>query len=204
MADIIPTPPATPLHDSTLPLDYGHTGPYRPFSARALDVLKTLGWVAPLTVLIWIYAERQQTEDKVVEIPIDISINASDRIVMVKDPPDRKVFATLNGPRNGIQPVIDALTAHERAQIALDGRLASGEQPIPNTAGLIANNPLFLQNGVSIRDITPRFLRVQVDDMKEQMLPVVHTGDVKNIVGTPQFLPERVKVRAPDSVFKLA
>ena len=39
-----------------------------------------------LTILIWIYAERQQTEDKVLEIPIDISINASDRIVMVKDP----------------------------------------------------------------------------------------------------------------------
>src|SRR4051812_8943976 len=183
MADLTPLPPSTPLRESTVPLDYGHAGPHRPFSARALDVLKTLGWVAPLTILIWIYAERQQTEDKVLEIPIDISINASDRIVMVKDPPDRKVVATLNGPRNGIQRVMDALTAHERIQITLDGRLSSGEQPIPNTTGLIANSPLLLQNGVSIRDITPRFLRVQVDDMKKQMLPIVHTGDVKNLVG---------------------
>ena|SRR5947209_7170065 len=204
MPELTPTPPVTPLRNATIPLDYTHRGPFRPFSARVLDVLKTMGWVAPLTVLIWIYAERQQTESMVTQIPIDISINAPDRMVIVKDPPDRTVVATLNGPRNGVQRVDDALKAHERIQLTLVGKISSGEQPIANTASLISASPLFLQNGVSVRDITPRFLRVQVDDIKEQLLPVTYAGDVKNLSGAPQFLPERVKVRAPDSVLKLA
>jgi len=124
MADIIPTPPATPLRDSTLPLDYGHAGRTGHFPrARSTCSNSRLG--CPIDRLIWIYAERQQTETTVLPIPIDISINAPDRIVMVKDPPDRTVVVTLNGPRNGIQRVDDAIKAHERVQITLDGRLAS-------------------------------------------------------------------------------
>src|SRR5436305_9069569 len=34
--------------------------------------LRSLLWVAPLTVLIWIYAEREQTTNAPVNIPIEV------------------------------------------------------------------------------------------------------------------------------------
>jgi hypothetical protein len=207
MAELNPTT-SPPNDNPALPLDY-HRPPRNPFTTRVVDVLKTMAWVAPLTVLIWIYAEREQTETRSnVVVPIEVSINAPDRIVSVKDPPDRNVVVTLIGPRNGVQRAYEGIQSasggRALVQVTLDAKIPSGEQPISNTASLVAANPIFLQNGVSIRDISPKFLRVQVDDMKEQELPIVPTGEVKNLVGVPIFTPDRVKVRAPESLFKLA
>src|SRR2546423_1055798 len=206
MAELTPTPSTPP----SLPLDYGRPSPRGPFTTRVLDALKTLGLVVPLTILIWMYAENEQTEIKHnVVIPIEVAINAPDRVVLVKDPPDRNVVVTLSGPRNGVQRVLEGIQraggGRALVQLMLDARLPAGEQPMSNTASLIGTqHPIFVQTGVSISDIPPKSLRAQTDDMKEQLPPVVAPGGVKNLVGTPLFSPPRVKVRAPDSVFKTA
>src|SRR5947209_20240852 len=111
-----------------IPLDYARPGTHGPFFERVIDVLKNLALVAPLTILIWIYAEREQTATRPnVLIPVEVTINAPGRIVTVKDP---QVVATLSGPAASMDRVIAAIQAtsagHAIVQIALAPKINSG------------------------------------------------------------------------------
>src|SRR5215211_3341785 len=49
--------------------------------------LKTLAWVIPLTLLIWIYAEREQVAPaKDVAVPFELQSVDTDRVVSLKPP----------------------------------------------------------------------------------------------------------------------
>src|SRR5947209_13465364 len=99
-----PPPAPTPIR----PLDYGSRSKRSALGERVVDMLKTLIWVAPLTVLIWVYAEREQSDRRDnVTVPIAVKINATNRIVVLVDPPDKNLVVTLSGPRTALQRVID-------------------------------------------------------------------------------------------------
>src|SRR6266550_1275429 len=92
------------------PLDYGHPAKRVPFGQKVIDVSKTLAWVAPLTVLIWIYAEREQSVPySGVSFPIELRTTDSNRLVTLRDPSDHNVVATLLGPRTAVERVMREL-----------------------------------------------------------------------------------------------
>src|SRR5258706_9196582 len=111
--------PESPLTSSTAanrrasaapPLDYGHPAKRVPFGQKVVDVLKTFAWVAPLTVLIWIYAEREQSVPySGVSFPIELRTTDSNRLVTLRDPSDHNVVATLLGPRTAVERVMREL-----------------------------------------------------------------------------------------------
>src|SRR3954467_1240724 len=53
--------------------------------------IKTFLWVAPLTVLIWIYAEREQIDRVDVRVPIKLLSKSPDRIITLNSPVDGMV-----------------------------------------------------------------------------------------------------------------
>ena len=63
----------------------------RTMAGRLIDGLKTFLWVAPLTVLIWIYAEREQIAT-LPDVPVAIEVRsaATDRVVMLVSPEDKR------------------------------------------------------------------------------------------------------------------
>src|SRR5215212_8683287 len=55
--------------------------------------LKTLAWVVPLTLLIWIYAEREQVAPaKDVSVPFELTSPDPGRIVTLRPPQDKNLI----------------------------------------------------------------------------------------------------------------
>src|SRR5687768_12401586 len=48
--------------------------------------LKTFLWVAPLTALIWVYAEREQIDKAEVRVPVVLVSTSADRVITVLNP----------------------------------------------------------------------------------------------------------------------
>src|SRR4051812_4321732 len=51
---------------------------------QVLGFFKNLLWVAPLTVLIWVYAERQQLDKKDLTVPIEVVSSDPGRVIRTK------------------------------------------------------------------------------------------------------------------------
>ena len=86
-----------------------------PAREKAIDVAKTMVWVIPLTLIIWIYAEQEQ----VIATPANVSnvqlrINAGDgryfAVVGSADPTVTSVALKLTGPQEAVRRVSDELT----------------------------------------------------------------------------------------------
>src|SRR3954451_22007031 len=73
--------------------------------------LRSLLWVAPLTVLIWIYAEREQSIESKTPVSIPIMVVSTDpqRVVTLKRPADGQVSAYLYGPNGRVEAVREKL-----------------------------------------------------------------------------------------------
>ena len=209
MADLpatSPLPSEQPSKPGVRTLDYGTPRAGFPGSEKLIDILKTLAWVAPLTILIWIYAEREQALSQPnVSISIEVRTTDGSRIITLKAPADRNVTATLSGPRTLVERIIHDLQSgspdHAALQIYIDpGKLPRGESSL-ETARYIANNPLFKGQGISVKEISPPTLRVDIDDFETQSLEVKSPPNIQNVQEV-RFIPSKVTVRAPGRVFK--
>jgi hypothetical protein len=189
------------------PLDYAPPEKLPHFLKKTLDGLKTLAWVAPLTILIWIYAEREQSIPVTnVTFPIEVRVSDSNRLVTLKDPADHNVVATLSGPRSAVDRAIHDLQAggSDRAlvQIDVDPKRTRPRGEFNLSSGdVIANHPFFVRQGISVRDVSPTSLRVEIDDYEIQEVPV-RLPDNLPTVKDVRFVPRVVKVRAPSSVWQ--
>src|SRR3954470_23672127 len=110
------TPITTPLHAATTPssstslktrrspLSYYTSAAKRSFrdafsKQQLIEAVKAFLWVAPLTILIWIYAEREQLATQK-NFPIPVEVRSSDprQVIEVQFPNDGTVRADLVGP----------------------------------------------------------------------------------------------------------
>ena len=94
MNDDLPNPKITPQTTGSGPqrdgliLDYASS--LRRWSGRMFTLenlssgLKTFMWVAPLTILIWVYAEREQVVQKEVTLPIAVKSTDPKLIVSLR------------------------------------------------------------------------------------------------------------------------
>ena len=207
MADLtpispLPTEPARKAGLGTL--DYGTPRSRFPGSEKLIDIFKTLAWVAPLTILIWIYAEREQARTEPnVSIPIEVRTTDGSRIITLKAPADRNVTATLSGPRTLVDRVMHELQSgnpDQALRIYVDPKLPRGESSL-ETSRYIVNNPLFTRQGISVTQIVPATLQVDLDDFEIQSLDVKQPPNIANVQEV-RFIPSKINVRAPGRVFK--
>jgi hypothetical protein len=163
--------------------------------------LRTLAAVGPLTILIWIYAEREQVRPEP-DVSISIEVRCSDpqRIVTLRKPyPDKVVVAELDGPSSTLDSVLEKLERRSSDQpaveIPIDPTLEPGRIHEINTAAALAANPMF--RGLTIRDCQPPQVDVYVDQLEERDLEVAPPDGITNLVGPPVFNPRTVRVRGP-------
>jgi hypothetical protein len=156
--------------------------------------LKTFLWVAPLTILIWIYAEREQIITMTVQAGVQVqTINPSERIAIV--PKDLSYSLDLQGPR----AILDSI----RAQLATGQKLDlvvnedpgfNGEIPIVDR---IARNDLLTKNAVKVTSARPPTLSARVEIRRSINVPIQPR---EPIVGTTTFDPPSVSIFGPDSI----
>lgn len=173
----------------------------RTFSRDQLfRAIKTLAWVVPLTVLIWIYAEREQVIP-LQAFPFTVEVRSTDpsRIVRLVDPADGKMRADLSGPHALLDKVREGLESGSRTvHIDIDAQFSPGRHSLQSAR--VGNDPFFSQNGVTVSNCMPQELTILVDPLVELELDVHVPPSVTNLAAPAVFQPQKVKVRLPQSL----
>jgi hypothetical protein len=171
---------------------------------KVIDVIKTLPWIVPITIIIWIYAEREQTvTGQKVTFPIAVRVESPHRIAALSNPADGLVVATFDGPIANLQHVIELLKANPDHPAIVYTVPAGTDRGTFRTLALsaIADNPMFAQYGIRVTDVAPAQLEIMVDDIDEPMVDVKPLEGLTNLEVVPQFSPAQVKIHAPHSMF---
>lgn len=174
----------------------------RTLAGRLIDGLKTFFWVAPLTVLIWIYAEREQIAT-LPDVPVAIEVRsaATDRVVMLVSPEDKRLLLDLQGPRASLNEVRDTLLDRRAKpiQVLIPDDLAPGREHEIPVADRLDNHELFVRNAVTITRARPS-LRVRIEAKASREVPVKLRPDEKLVVSNVQFTPPMVTIDGPAHV----
>jgi hypothetical protein len=155
--------------------------------------LKSLLWVVPLTVLIWIYAEREQV---VTANNVAIRVKAPEdpgRVIRFVPATDNIVHADLRGPQASIDQVKDYIE-NTTIPIEIDRSLTRGEQPIDITSQL-NKLPEVANKGVTVERSSG--LRISIDPIVEKEVDVKAPPDFAGAAAV--FTPTRVRLRGPES-----
>jgi hypothetical protein len=162
---------------------------------QLIEGVKAFLWVAPLTILIWIYAEREQLATQK-NFPIPIEVRSSDprQVIEITSVVDGTVKADLVGPRAQLDRVREEFARTDaRARIEI-GSVQPGTHEV--SADAVAEDSRFAGNGVVLNRIEPQLLRVSVDVLEDVDVPVMLPPDVTNILN-PVFNPATVRLTAP-------
>ncbi len=162
---------------------------------RAGDFLKTMVVVVPLTLLIWIYAERSSVTDGACQV--SIVLVPADQALAPTQP--ESLSLELRGPRNQITQFTDEL-GRRTLRVTLPASYQVGENTI-EAATLLNNEPTFSNFGVKISKVEPSSLRVRIDRYVENELTVVMRPDASVSLQQVVFDPPKVVARGPESVF---
>jgi hypothetical protein len=170
---------------------------------QLVGALKSLAWVAPLTLLIWVYAEREQLHTvPSVTIPIEVIHSDPSRVVTVLDPSDSHLLVTIRGPRGEVEAVQEQFRDNAApVPIELERDVENGELTI--RAERVGMDRRFTERGVTVSNAQPSALRVRIDPLVEQDL------EVRPKMPLPpgfqvKFVPPTVKVKLPHNVLNLA
>ena len=186
-------------------LDYGAQSRWRlPFNKeRFTDFLKNLLWVGPLTVLIWVYAEREQTLDRTVnDVQLSLVSIDKNRYVEFESATPPKLSLKLWGPQSTLDKVIEQLVTGVPRGIELpidNSRPVLSDQRIP-VMDYIQNLPIFKENGITVMDCSPKDVVVNIDTLGSREIPVEIPPSVTNLTSATAFTPAKVKVEGPDKV----
>jgi hypothetical protein len=157
--------------------------------------LKSLLWVLPLTVLIWIYAEREQVVT-VTNVVIRIKLAAdSGRVIHFVPATDNIVHADIRGPQVDIDEVKDYVE-NNIIPVDVDRSLTRGEHPIEVTAQL-NKLPEVALKGITVERAS--MIRVSIDPVVEKEVEVKPSADFAGVGTPPVFTPARVRLRGPES-----
>jgi hypothetical protein len=162
------------------------------------DMLRSLAWVAPLTILIWIYAEREQIGTPTLsDVPIRVTGNN-----LFVSPDQWRVSLELKGPQSGLDKVQLAVGKPPGLQINLENSTARGHQHI-NVIDRIQNDPLFRNSGITVTKSDPVEIDLDVDDLVDRTIAVQSPPDAANLEATTHYEPRVVIAHGPKSTLDL-
>ncbi len=168
-----------------------------------ISALKTLAWVAPLTILIWIWAEREQLDNLPGQtIPIEVRVPGTDKVGTIISPPERNVMVSLRGPRAQLDAIRAQLTRRpieQRIALDLDPSLEpSTKEYSLSTQSLLESSDFFRPYGVSITDVSPPRLTFTISELESIDLPVRNppSAQFPNIAAESAYEPSVVRVTA--------
>jgi hypothetical protein len=170
-----------------------------------ISALKTFAWLGPLTLLIWVYAERAQVVSvDNITFPIELQSADPNRFVTLVGGTDRSVIIKLSGPRSRIEQIRQAVRPQGGTPtviVNIDQRLPAGTVD-QDAVSAISDSSVFRGSGVSVTEVRPALLRVFIDPYEKRAFDVQVPESVTNLENAPAFVPATVEVRAPRSYFE--
>lgn len=172
---------------------------------QLVNFAKTMTLVGPLTVLIWVYAEREQfLKEEGVPFPIEVRSNDPNRIVRLLTPQEKIVMADLWGPRARLDRLRDQLIPRADSTpitINVDSTHSTGINEL-NTAEVLSDDAVFTAAGITVLSASPPRLRVMIEQIVEVEARVEVPPTVTNLETPVVFDPPVVKIRGPEEQVK--
>jgi hypothetical protein len=169
-----------------------------------MSSLRSLLWVVPLTVLIWIYAEREQ-EVTLTNVTIVVAPPAGQpgRLLVHFAPGAiHSIHVDMRGRQALVEDAKELLEANA-VPLELDRDLTPGDHAI-DIATVLNRDPRVVSKGIQIRNCVPAEVTVTVETIKEVNVDVrARPEDVKGLP-TPGFEPTKVKVTLPEADYNKA
>ncbi len=142
-----------------------------------ISFLKTFVWVAPLTILIWIWAEREQLDTLSGQtVPIEVRIPGTNKVGTIITPRERNVVLSLRGPRaqlDAIRTQLSQRAIEQRVALDLDPQLDPSDKDYNFSAqALLQRSDFFEPYGVTITDVSPAQLAVVISELQTLDVPV--------------------------------
>jgi hypothetical protein len=167
---------------------------------QVISGLKSLAWVAPLTLLVWIYAERAQQDDGTTTVQVDVKSADPGRIARLVSR-DRTVTAILKGPKAGLDEAARRFDVRVGmpVQVFVEGNRPPGTYEI-DVLAQVQKDQRFTDNGISVTEVQPRLITVEVDALQEEDLEVRPQAELQHRLNRYSFEPKKVRVAAPAKV----
>ncbi|HMO26851.1 MAG TPA: hypothetical protein PKB10_11330 [Tepidisphaeraceae bacterium] len=164
---------------------------------RVRDLLKTLLWVGPMTLLIWVYAEREQLSRDTITVVVNLRSAEPDRVIT---PSRQTVALDLRGPRAQLDAIRrNVASGNSDAEINLTIQRTPGIHHELSYASLLSENNVFRGAGIDILKTDPAFGRIFVDEVIEAEVPVTEPQLDARFDGPIVFEPRTVRARGPRS-----
>jgi hypothetical protein len=161
---------------------------------------KSLLWVAPLTILIWIYAEREQVVTfNNVPVNLETRSNEPGRVVRLVSPAGGTVHVEMKGPQAELDQVKEWL---ESTPIPIEAghNLTEGDHQV-FVAAELNRLPQVVSKGVTVTSSLPEDIKISVDPIISRELDVkVPAEETKTLDGAQVFSPSKVKISGPKSI----
>jgi hypothetical protein len=161
------------------------------WSHRVRDVLTTLAWVVPLTLLIWLYAEREQLSRTTLVVSVQLTPGKPNEIIT---PSRTTATLTLTGPRARLESLRASVTGQP---LALPVLRSPGRDHELQLTTLLSDLPALQRSGITVTKCEPAILNVFVDEYVEREVPVTAPALRADLQAPPVFEPRSVRVRAP-------
>ena len=182
---------------------------------RTIEVLRTLAWTIPLTLLLWIWAQEQQLEEQVVGgVRVRLSHEEADRFVRRIAPPGSgpsradaplDVTLTLRGPRAGLQAAARELRDPSSPGLEMRLNLASAPRTSLDLRQNLVNVDVLERNGVALAEVSPASIEISVEGIDNRRVPVLPSATglpASERVGEVGFEPPDVTLYAPERVLE--
>lgn len=165
---------------------------------KVVGFARTLVYVVPLTILIWVYAEREQIATATdVSVSIDVRAAQPGKLASLQYPAERGLTVEMEGPRSKLEALRQELMTENNGTLVLDIDSGPGTVNL-STARLLSDQPMFKTAGVKVTAAVPSDVTVKIDDVVTRDLTVVAAPGL-DFEGTPAFVPPTVKVQGPKS-----
>lgn len=157
--------------------------------------------VTILALLVWILAESQTLRIQSAAGQIRFETGSNTRVVRVNptDPFRGTVELRLSGSAGRMDDLLEAL--RQPIAVNVDSESPSGTGlRVVNLRDALRLTPEFEQSGISLIEVNPRFVQVEVDELVQRDVPVrIELPDVE-VQGAARAEPETVRFSLPRSI----
>lgn len=164
-----------------------------------LQHARTLFWVAVVSVLIWIYADIEFTDNMEMRATVQLSTGSSDNLSLVSDP-NQEVTFTLRGSQTQLEDFRRSLADRRRVlHYDVSQRYGVGEHTV-QLAELLNQATDLQRQGISVQETRPKVVTFRVERQITEAIPVKLEYEGAE-VADQKITPARVQVSAPSSVW---
>jgi hypothetical protein len=157
-----------------------------------LDLAGTGFWVGIATLLVWVYADTEFTQDAAVTMTVHLVTAEAGGEVLLSAPDTRMIF-TVRGNRRRIDKFIRE-NNNKTIQYNVS-KLGAGRNQSIRAVEIFEDDPQRARSGVSFRSAVPPAIRgIHIDEMIRRELPVKFSGPGAVLKKEPVLEPVWVRV----------